>query len=373
MKTTLVLSAVVLGILAFNPHSAMAQHEHHGGHSNHRDHSEHRTAPIGVMGDHLMNAGEWMTSYRYMRMDMDGNRDGSSGIGASTIVTTVPNRFFGIPGQPPTLRVVPTDMQTDMHMFGAMYGVTDWLTVMTMGMYLERDMDHITFAGGVGTTQLGEFTTESEGFGDTRITGLVQVYEDATHRVHLNAGLSLPTGSITEEDTVLAPNGMTPIIRLPYAMQLGSGTFDAMPGITYNGMQDNVFWGAQYVGEIRLEDENDEGYSLGDKHFITAWGGYQRTPSQAYGVETSLRLTGSTQDDISGIDPLIVAPVQTADPNNYGGEMVELGFGASVTGKQGVIEGHRLAAEFTIPLYRDLNGPQLERDYTFTLGWQKAF
>jgi len=35
-------------------------------------------APIGVMGDHTHEAGEWMLSYRYRLMFMDGNRDGTS-------------------------------------------------------------------------------------------------------------------------------------------------------------------------------------------------------------------------------------------------------------------------------------------------------
>jgi len=33
-------------------------------------------APIGVMGDHQHEAGEWMVSFRYMRMAMEGNGTG---------------------------------------------------------------------------------------------------------------------------------------------------------------------------------------------------------------------------------------------------------------------------------------------------------
>jgi len=77
-------------------------------------------APIGVMADHYHHAGEWMFSYRFMRMEMGGNRLGTDDIDPDTIVTTIPNRFFGQPMQPPTLRVVPTQMTTDMHMLGAM-------------------------------------------------------------------------------------------------------------------------------------------------------------------------------------------------------------------------------------------------------------
>ena len=340
-------------------------HHHHAGH----DHSAVAAAPISIMGDHLHPKGEWMVSYRFMRMAMDGNRIGTDSVSAEEIATTVANRFSGVAGQPPTLRVVPTEMRMDMHMFGAMYGVTDWLTLMGMAMYKDNEMDHTTFQGGAGTTVLGTFETESKGWGDTVLSGLVRGYKNDTHGIHFNVGLSIPTGSIKEEDTVLAPNGMTPRLRLPYAMQLGTGTYDFHPGVTYTGHQDAWSWGAQYKAEIRLEDENDQGYAWGDKHGVSAWGGYQWNDN----VSSSLRLSASTQDDISGIDPNIVAPVQTADPENYGGEIVEAALGLNLRGTEGWTLGHEIGFEVSLPLYQDLNGPQMERDYSVTLGWKKAF
>lgn len=346
----------------------ISHHDHHGKH-HHAHGSANSYAPIGVMGSHMHGEGEWMLSYRYMHMNMRGSRKGTNDIDPTTIVTTEANRFFGTVGQPPTLRVVPTDMTMDMHMLGAMYAPTDWLTLMAMANYLEKEMDHITFAGGAGTNVLGAFTTESKGWGDTKLSGLFRLYADSTHHLHLNAGLSLPTGSIDEQARVLAPNNMTPVLRMPYAMQLGTGTYDLHPGLTYAGHRGAWGWGAQYSAEIRLEDENSEGYSWGNKHSITAWGSYQ----WADWISSSMRLTGYTQDDIDGIDPQIVAPVQTADPDNYGGEVVEFSLGVNLLATKGVFKDHRLAIEATAPLYRDLNGPQLETDWALTIGWQYAF
>ncbi|MEQ8289972.1 MAG: transporter [Gammaproteobacteria bacterium] len=324
-------------------------------------------APIGVMGDHMHSKGEWMLSYRYMYMEMAGNRIGENSVTPETIATTVPNRFFGNPMQPPTLRVVPTSMDMHMHMLGAMYAPSDWLTLMVMAMYQEKTMDHITFAGGMGTTRLGTFTTKTEGIGDTRISGLIRLYDDATHHVHLNAGISLPTGSNDETDTVLTPMGMRPELRLPYPMQLGSGTFDLLPGITYTGQQDKLGWGAQYNATIRTG--SDEGYSLGDRHEVTGWVSYRWQPW----ISNSVRLSYMHMDSIDGIDPNIVAPVQTADPDNHGGEVMTLYLGLNLAGQQGAVRGHRLALEAGIPLQSDLNGPQLETDLTLTAGWQYAF
>ncbi len=325
-------------------------------------------APIGVMQDHMHKKGDWMVSYRFMRMHMDGNRNGTDNLTPEEIATTFPNRFSGMPGQPPTLRVVPTEMTTQMHMVGGMYAPTDNVTLMVMTHYIDRKMDHVTFQGGSGTAELGRFTTVSQGLGDSTMAALIRLYDDETHHLHLNAGLGLPTGSITEEDSVLAPNGMTPTVRLPYAMQLGSGTFDAMPGLTYTGISGQYGWGAQYRSAIRL-GRNSADYSLGDRHMITAWGSYLFNNA----VSGSLRVTGETEESIDGIDDLIAAPVQTADPDNFGGERVSLSLGMNAVIPHGVLKGHRFSAELTVPLYQDLNGPQLERDNAFILGWSKSF
>jgi len=325
-------------------------------------------APLGVMGDHMHHKGEWMLSDRYMQMNMDGNRDCTSGLSPATIATTAPNRFSGIAGQPPTLRVVPTEMTMKMHMFGAMYAPSDMVTLMVMANYLDKSMTHTTFSGATGTAVLGTFSAQNQGWGDTQVTGLVRLYDDGMNHVHLNAGLSLPTGSLDATGTVLAPSGATPRLRMPYAMQLGTGTWDLLPGITYTGHKGVWGWGAQYIADIHL-GKNSEGYAWGDKHRLTAWASREWAPW----ISTSLRLTGMHEAQISGIDPLIVAPVQTADPDNYGGTTATLGFGVNLLGTEGALKGHRFAIEAMLPVYRRLNGPQLETDFSLVAGWQKAF
>ena len=325
----------------------------------------YKHAPIGVMGEHMHNKGEFMLSYRYMHMDMHGNRSGTSRVDPNTIATTLAHPY----APPATVRVVPTDMQMDMHMVGAMYAPLDDLTLMIMGMYHDKSMNHITYAGMAGSTVRGHFNTESKGWGDTKVSGLIRLHKDSTHNVHLNLGLSLPTGSIKETDQVLAPNGTTPTLRLPYGMQLGTGTFDLLPGITYQGYQGDWNWGAQYSAEIRLEDENSQGYSWGDKHTVTAWGAYQWAPW----VSTSLRMTAWTQDEIDGRDTQIGAPVQTANPDNYGGNFVDAGIGVNFIIPEGPLVNHRFAIEANVPVHRDVNGTQLENDWGVTAGWQYAF
>ncbi len=321
-------------------------------------------APIGMMGDHMHHQGEWMLSYRYMHMDMEGNRIGTSNVSPDTIVTTVPNIF----APPPTLRIVPLWMTMDMHMLGAMYAPTDDLTLVVMVNYLDKEMRHVTYQGMAGSNVLGHFTTEADGWSDTKLTALYRLYQNGHHHVHLNLGLSLPTGSVTERGTVLTPMNTQSNVRLPYAMQLGTGTFDLLPGLTYTDRAGDLSWGAQYLAEIHL-GENDEGYAWGDKHTVTGWLAYEWAPW----ISTSVRLAAMTQGKIDGIDSNISGPVQTANPAFYGGERVDAYFGVNLIGETGPIRGHRLALEVGAPIYQDLNGPQLETDWTLTVGWQKAF
>ncbi len=331
-------------------------------------------APIGVMGEHMHKQGEWMLSYRYMRMNMEGNRIGTNEVSPEEIVTTVPNRNsvvtpMGMTVTPPNLRVVPTKMTMEMHMLGAMYAPTDNITLMAMLPLIRKDMDHLTFSPMPGANQIGGFTTKSEGVGDLKLTALYRLFDGGGHHFHLNMGLSAPTGSIEERDNIFDPFGRTPEVRLPYAMQLGTGTWDLLPGLTYTARRGDLSWGAQYTAEIRLEDENDEGYAWGDKHMVTGWLAYQFAPW----ISTSFRAAYQAQGDIDGADALIGGPVQTAHPEYYGGKRLDLIGGVNLIVPEGPLKGHRLAFEAGAPVYEDLNGPQMETDWFFTLGWQKAF
>ncbi|MEL7253338.1 MAG: transporter [Pseudomonadota bacterium] len=361
------LAAAMLCLTA--PAFADTFHSHGHGHGHGHSHSGNEPlradghAPISVMGDHRHATGEIMLSYRFMRMDMGGNQVGSSNVSPEFIATNVANRF----GAPPTLRVVPTQMTMDMHMFGAMYAPNDRVTLMAMLPYITKEMDHITFQGMAGTNRLGGFRTKSEGFGDVKVSALIGLWEGGSNSLHANIGVSLPTGSTSERDNILTPMNTRPNVRLPYSMQIGSGTYDLLPGITYLGRSGNIGYGAQVTGVIRMGSNN--GYSLGNEVKANVWGSVQPAPW----VSLSGRLEWHNVGKISGIDPQIAGPVQTADPNNYGGDFVTAYLGVNTVVQNGALRGHRFALEAGMPVYQNLNGPQMERDWTLTLGWQKAF
>jgi hypothetical protein len=325
-------------------------------------------APIGVMGDHMHKKGEYMFSYRFSHGQMNGSRIGNNHIGTNAIGTG----NYGMPGlMGGKSRVVPTKMSMQMHMFGAMYAPTDWLTLMAMGSYVEKSMDHTTFnMMGGGKSR---FNTKSEGIGDTKIGGMFKLFEtnllNINHHAHINFNINIPTGSLSERSDVNTPMGTggQSNIRMPYPMQIGTGTFDALPGLTYTGNYKKLAWGGQYMAEIRME-RNQAGYSHGDKHQLTAWGSYE----WARYFSTSARVIYKTQERIKGQDPAISAMIQTANPRNHGGRQLGVAFGVNLAGQKGILKGHRLSTEIIIPLYRDLHGPQLETDWRIVAGWQYA-
>ncbi|MEQ1710567.1 MAG: alpha-amylase, partial [Hyphomicrobium sp.] len=315
--------------------------------------------PAGVMGGHMIPAGAVMTVYSGMLMHMEDNYDGKTKLTPAQIAT-MRNRFS--PPHAATYRVVPTSMDMQMQMFGAMLGLTDTFNLMIMGSHVRKEMETVTFRGMAGTTVLGTSSSVTEGMGDAAVVGLVRLHQDGVHKLHMNLGLSLPLGSTTERGRMLAPNGNTMEMRAGYGMQLGTGTVDALPGLTYTGKSGPLSWGLAYRGRLPLET-SDEGWKFGDMHELNGWLGYTVSP----GITATGRVSGSTQGAIHGIDPQIQGAVHTLDPDNYGGERVELLGGVEIHGMPLGLGATRLAIEAGVPVYQNLNGPQLGRDWMGTL------
>jgi hypothetical protein len=241
----------------------------------------------------------------------------------------------------------------DMHMWGAMYAPLEQLTLMAMVPYVSLSMDHVTGGG-------GRFTTESRGLGDVSLSGLVRLFDSQSQSAHLGLGLLAPTGSIKKSDLAIA--------RLPYPMQLGSGSWSVQPSATWNGQFGALSFGAQVAGTFRLH-ENDQDYTLGHRAKATAWSAYRLTT----GLSASVRLAFEHEGNIDGADPAIAGPVPTAAPRRQGGDRLDIGFGANYYFARGSLRGFRLALEVLVPTWQRLDGPQLEIDWNVVAGLQYAF
>lgn len=367
IKKIVLLSAFTFLALQNTTNSALAAHVHNRPDSH---------APIGVMADHLMEAGQWMASYRLMNMHMDGMRSGTNDVSPEE-VAIMPNALAGESMRmgmmtstvPPTYRIAPLEMDMRMHMLGLMYGLSHDVSAVVMFSYLEKEMTSLTFQGMAGDTAIGEYTGKTTGIGDTQVSALIRLNGNGIHNFHLNAGVSLPTGSITESGNVLAPNGrVVGIDRLGYNMQLGSGTVDLMPGITYSARKENISWGAQAVATLRLYD-NKEDYRLGNVFTGTAWVANQ----WQNWLSTSARISAKTDSGISGRDLIITGSNPVADPANTGGDEMALLLGVNFLGTEGWVKNQRLALEVGMPVYERVDGVQMSQDWTATVGWQTTF
>lgn len=345
-RAVLLMLLCVAGVM--NARAAHERNDHDMASDMHMQMQMHMSnEPIGVMGGHTHSTGMWMFSYRFMRMDMDGNRDGTHRVSRSDVLSDY--------------MIAPLNMTMDMQMFSAMYGVNEKLTVMVMAPYLDKEMDHVTRMG-------TKFTTRTSGFGDVTLGSLLTLRHWDRHELDLNLGLGLPTGSINEKDDTPAGNNQ----HLPYPMQLGSGTWNLIPGLTYLGNNEALSWGAQGIAVFRL-GENSNDYSLGNRFNLTGWVTRDWTAQWS----TSLRADALWWGNIDGSDkklsPMAPAMVPTADPDLRGGRRLDLLLGASFAPSSGWFKGQRFAAEVGAPVYQNLDGPQLETDWTVTLGWQLMF
>ncbi|NRR92865.1 transporter [Winogradskyella undariae] len=298
-------------------------------------------APISVMGDHYHKKGEFMLSYRYMPMWMDGNFQSSNDISNEDIYEDY--------------MIAPQKMSMDMHMLGVMYAPSDQITLMVMGSYITNSMDLKTGAG-------VDFLTESGGLGDLTVSSLIKIMNRNRQSLHGNVGVSIPTGDIDQRDaTPMADNA-----QLAYPMQLGSGTWDPSLGLTYLGQSDKFSWGAQSIYKVRI-GENSENYTLGNRFDVVGWGAIKL--SESFSLSTSLSYYDTQK--IDGVDadlnPLMMPLFNTV---NSGRSQIDVGLGTNFLIPKGSFKNLRLAAEVKIPTFQEVNGIQMKNTLMATFGVQ---
>jgi hypothetical protein len=330
------------------------------------------TLQDGILGGHVHNAGEWMIGYRSTFMDMDGNRSGSNRLSTADVFA---QGFL----------VSPTRMTMQMQMLHVMYAPSDEVTWMAMAPFKRLKMDHVTATG-------VPFTTQSEGIGDVSLTGFYTFYNaerkvfsgrlepgcgsktngdrwcnswDELRQAYFGLTMHFPTGSIDERDAT----PMNTNAKLPYPMQLGSGTYDLEPSLTFQSV--NETWAYGLTGKMLFHlGRNKHSYSLGDRFSASAWA--SRKLSDQFALD--MRLDETIWGDVNGADPeLNPMIVPTARPDLRGGNRLDFWLGTTFYVSEGTLKGNRLHVEFGVPLQQSLNGPQLETDWLFQTSWSWTF
>ncbi len=292
--------------------------------------------PMGMeMG---MRRHRLMLRYRFGQMGMEGLRQGRSRRSVEEVLESFP--------------VTPEQMSMQAHMVELMYMAGEREMFMLMGSYKSLSMRHRTRMG-------TRFVTRSRGLGDLLLLWQHSPRGHMAPGPRYRLGISIPTGSVSKR-------GRTPMnesAKLPYAMQLGSGTWDLVLGYQREYLQGRSRWGFGLEGVLRT-GRNSSGYRLGNELSAELW---KRYP---LGRKAHLRLSlaGEGWKDIRGRDPeLNPSLVPTAGPHIQGGTRLDLGLDLSLSSRPGMGRNQGIALGIRLPLYQNLHGPQLERDYRLTI------
>lgn len=305
--------------------------------------------PIGVFGSTIHTQGDVMLSYRFQRQDYEGLMDGTHDLSDSEV--------------PAAYDVIPTALRVNAHYFEAMWAPVEEFTVVVSLPFYEKSLDWQPRANVPGSAT----TTTVKGFGDISLNFLYRVFDDESGRLHLNLGLAFPSGSTQESATT--PTSGNQLQRLPYVMQLGSGTIDLQPGITYNGYWRGMNWGAQILGVLHA-GTNSQDYTKGNEYTVTGWAGRKWT--RWFG--TAFRLAWRQAFNPEGFDERMLetrSPLANPELQAFRRLDALFGFDFYVTG--GRFQGVRLSVEAGLPAYQSLDGPQLRNRWSLTAGLQYAF
>ena len=332
--------------------------------------------PMNIPGGGVPETHEFRFKLSPMFMKMDGLNDGGdhvardSLLGMPVMMGTPTGKFMA----------VPEDMDMRMLNLAVGYSFTDDIFGGLMLMYRSNRMDMRFNSKMAATTGQAGYAMDSEGMADTMLMGKYRLHADdpliPTRQVSLFLGLSLPTGSIDEKND----NHPLPGRRkeqLPYAMQLGSGTFDPTVGLLYQGSLSPWWWGIDVTYTHRFYN-NSRDYRLGNEARIDLYGMYQFR----YDMLVQLQLGGQYSGNIHGEMDAAVdgsagratpgdpgSPYMTPlwNPENYGGSKLLLSLGLQWQ----PAPLHILDLTASLPVHQDLNGPQLEESYRLMLTWYR--
>ena len=314
-------------------------------------------APLGVMTDHTHGKGQWMLSYSFLNTATSGNKNGTAKINDNDIY----QNYYASADK----------MTMQMNMFMVMYGVTDDLSLMAMTSInsnsMNMNMDPTMIMHGATDAASTTMTLSTIGIGDTKLYATYKLEDKAAARILASLGLSIPTGSI--QQTGMNVSGDTS--KANYCMQLGTGSLAFLPAITYVGLRSSYSWGVSAFATIQT-GANSAGYQCGNQYTGTGWFSYKFSRW----ISASFRAEAGYTGTIKGYDEAI-APYSVndpmANPGNYGGIYSSAFLGINFFVPDGSCKDLRLAIEYGMPFYQNLNGIQPSMQNSIEAGIRYMF
>jgi hypothetical protein len=307
---------------------------------------------VTVPGAHWHQEGDFMVGLQWMHQRFNGYLIGTRRISDEDVT-----KLTGLADN--------ANMTMDMQMIMLMYGINNKITLNAMIPITQMSMQFYNPGG-------GGFVENSSGLGDIYLSVITPIYQSGVHRLQIEPGITIPTGSINNM-TVVPPAmpGMPAGMSLvEYKMQPGTGTVAFAPKLTYLAQTDKVAWGAQLSTELQL-GQNSHHYQASNTGELTAW----VAPTVSEHFSPSLRLALDTWSNIRGADPgLTPAFDPETVPGWQGGTRLEALFGLNWSlGTDQSGHGHYFSLEFGLPWWQSLRGPQMKEGYQISGAWQWTF
>lgn len=175
-----------------------------------------------------------------------------------------------------------SDSNLSLQLLTVSYQLSPKWTLMAIGQQLDNYVE----------TNLGGSTyhDRTKGLGDLILSAVTPITMSGSLMVLGDIGVSLPTGSINNQT---AGGG-----HYAYNMQNGSGTYDALAGLTVLDVQPQYQLGSHLAGAFRT-GVNSNNYHLGNQYKLDLWADYPTS------LGITPRLVGyyKHRDSISGFDP----------------------------------------------------------------------
>ena len=315
-------------------------------------------SPAGLMGVHTHEKNAWMVSYTYMRSNQLGNQWGSNLMADQNVL----DKYL----------MAPQSMNMDMHMLMLMYGITDHLSVMAMGTYAVNSMSmlmintlpmHMYGMPDMTMTAAGMMNSKLYGINDAQLFLNYSLIKTEHHTLIISSGLNVPIANIQKKNNM----SLASLQDYTYMMQLGSGTWDILPRVSYVFSKEKLFLGMQ-AGANFHTGYNSLGYRAGDQYSLTAWTAYRVLKP----VGVSLRALYVQSQSISGVDPNLNPWVEPgADIANYGSSTLFILPGFNIY--PGFINGATIGMEYGLPIYQYFHGIQMPYTNQWNIKAQIAF
>jgi hypothetical protein len=148
------------------------------------------------------------------------------------------------------------DSTLAMQLLTVQYEINPKWSLVIIGSYLDQYVE---------TNMLGmTFKDRTKGLGDTTMSAVTPLYTGSNFLLYTDVGASLPTG-VTD-----FKNASNPTRNYAYNMQSGSGTFDAVLGLTPMYISSSYQLGSRLTAFVR-NGQNSQGYRLGNLYRVDAW------------------------------------------------------------------------------------------------------